>query len=330
MTTTTGPSAPAPVTATGPASSGARSGRAGLRRRLRRLRRRIAAGAAVGWLRLTFVVLQAVAPAAADRKALDVWCTLPPGARRRRPDHRPGDGELVRLATARGGEAVAEVWGDGPVVYLVHGWGGWRGQLGAFVAPLVAAGHRVVAIDAPGHGDAGVGVMGRNRGTLVEIVDGLQAAHEHFGPAAGVVAHSLGSTAAGHAVREGLRADRLVLLSPNASLGRLLVWFAGTFWLRRRATAHLRRALEQITVRSIDDFDIVPMGADGALPPTLVVHDEDDQETSYAVGAAVAGTWPTARLLTTRGLGHYRILADPAVVQAAVAHVTGAARRAVS
>ena len=128
--------------------------------RPRRLRRRVAAYAGLAWLRTVFGVLQVVAPDAADRKALDVWCTLPPGARRRAHDHRPGGGEVVRLATARGGDAVAEVWGEGPVVLLVHGWGGWRGQLGRFVAPLVDAGHRVVAVDAPGHGDAGAGFMG--------------------------------------------------------------------------------------------------------------------------------------------------------------------------
>lgn len=292
-------------------------------RRLRRLRRRTAALAGLAWLRATFTVLQVVAPGAADRKALDVWCTLPPGARRRTHDHRPPGGTVERLPTARGGEGVAEVWGDGPVVYLVHGWGGWRGQLGAFVAPLVATGHRVVALDAPGHGEAGQGFMGPRRGTLVEIVDVLDAARERYGPAAGVVAHSLGTTAVGHAVRQGLDAQRLVLLAPNPGLAPLLDRFARMLWLRRRAVAHLRGALEEIIGRPIDDLDLGPMGTAGTMPPTLVVHDEGDRETAHAVGAAVADAWPTARLTTTRELGHYRVLADADVVRAAVAHVTG-------
>jgi pimeloyl-ACP methyl ester carboxylesterase len=294
--------------------------------RPRRLRRRVAAYAGLAWLRTVFGVLQVVAPDAADRKALDVWCTLPPGARRRAHDHRPGGGEVVRLATARGGDAVAEVWGEGPVVLLVHGWGGWRGQLGRFVAPLVDAGHRVVAVDAPGHGDAGAGFMGPGRGTLFEISDALHAAQERFAPdgVAAVVAHSLGTTATAHAVREGLPADRLALVSPNPGFGPLLEAFSRAFGLNARTTAHLRQALEGFTDRTLEEFDLPAMGAGGDMPPTLVVHDEADREAPYAVGAAVAAAWPTATLVTTRGLGHYRLLADDAVVRAVVGHVTGA------
>src|SRR5665648_1123018 len=60
------------------------------RRRLRRTRRRLVAVVWLVWLRLTFVVLQAIAPDAADRKALDVWCTLPPGAGRQGAPHVEG------------------------------------------------------------------------------------------------------------------------------------------------------------------------------------------------------------------------------------------------
>lgn len=300
---------------------GGRSARSRRLRRLRRLRRRVVALAGLAWLRATFLVLQAVAPRAADRRALDVWCTLPPGARRRRPDHRPPDGEVVRLDVPRGGAGVAEVWGEGPVVYLVHGWGGWRGQLGAFVAPLVAAGHRVVALDAPGHGDAEAGLMGPRRGTLVEMVDALAVAHATFGPARAVVAHSLGSTATTLALRDGLAAERVVLVSPNPGFEHLLARFGATLGLRRRTLAHLRAALEEFLERPIDDVDVARLAARGDVPRALVVHDEADGETPHAVGAAVAAAWPGARLLTTRGLGHYRVLADPTVVDAVVGHV---------
>ena len=116
------------------------------RTRIRRTRRRVLAVARLTWLRGSLKVLEVVSPAAADRRALELWCTPPPSSARRRKDYRPSPGTVVRLPVPRGGNAVAEVWGDGPVVYLMHGWGGWRGQLGAFVAPLVAAGHRVVCL----------------------------------------------------------------------------------------------------------------------------------------------------------------------------------------
>jgi len=296
------------------------------RRRVRRLRRRFAAFAGLTWLRLTFVVLRVVAPRAADRRALDVWCTLPPGARRRL-DARPGPGDVVRLPAERGGgDVVAEVWGDdgAPVVYLVHGWGGWRGQLGAFVGPFLEAGYRVVAVDAPGHGDADAGFMGPHRGTITEMIEAFEEAVRAFGSPAGVVAHSLGTTVAMAALRDGVAADRLVLLAPNPAFATLVDTFASVLRIGERAKGHLRTALEDITGRPIDDFDVVPAGADGTMPDALVVHDLADKETPHAVGAAVAATWPNATLLSTRGLGHYRILTDPEVVRAAVGHVRAA------
>lgn len=288
----------------------------------RRARRRAAAFAGLAWLRLQFAVLQRVAPAAADRKALDVWCTLPPGAHRRH-DHRPYPGDVVRLEVSGGRTISVEMWGEGPVVYLMHGWGGWRGQLGALVAPLVAAGHRVVAVDAPGHGDADDGMLGPRRGTVMEMIEALGAAGRAFGPAAAVVGHSLGTTVVARAVRNGLPAERLVLISPNPAFADLLTVFGRTLGLSGRTTAHLQGALEDITEQSIDEFDLIPMGASGDMPDTLVIHDRADAEAPHTVGVALVASWPNARLVSSDGLGHYRILRAPGTVEAAIVHITG-------
>ena len=65
------------------------------------------------------------------------------------------------------------------------------------------------------------------------------------------------------------------------------------------------------------------MADEFATPPLLIVHDRDDQETSWDASRALAKTWPDTRLLTTTGLGHNRILANPGVVAAAVAFLCG-------
>ncbi len=231
---------------------------------------------------------------------------------------------MRRLPAVRAGDVVVETWGDGPVVYLVHGWGGWRGQLGAFVGPLVAAGYRVVAFDAPGHGDARPGFMGPGRGTVMELMEAFEVVGQEHGPAAGVVAHSLGSTSAAHVLHEGFPAERLVLVAPNGSFVDLVGRFASALHLGERTTNQLRTAIEEATGRALADYDIAPLGAGGGMPDTLVVHDLADRQVAHAEGAAIAVTWPNARLVSTDGLGHQRILADAGVVAAAVAHVTGA------
>jgi pimeloyl-ACP methyl ester carboxylesterase len=58
-----------------------------------------------------------------------------------------------------------------------------------------------------------------------------------------------------------------------------------------------------------------------ATPPLLLVHDRLDAETGWADSAAIARSWPGARLVSTTGLGHRRILRDPAVVAEATAFV---------
>jgi hypothetical protein len=60
-------------------------------------------------------------------------------------------------------------------------------------------------------------------------------------------------------------------------------------------------------------FDLPRFARD--LPLTaLVIHDREDVEVPWREGAAIAAAWPGAELLTTQGLGHRRILRDPAVV----------------
>jgi pimeloyl-ACP methyl ester carboxylesterase len=227
-----------------------------------------------------------------------------------------------RLAVPRGGTVVAEVWGDGPVVYLVHGWGGWRGQLGAFVAPLVEAGYRVVAADAPSHGDSGDGFLGTRRGTVMEMIETLEVVGREFGPGVGVVAHSLGCTVAGQVVAGGLQVERLVLIAPNHGFQDVLDQFVRVLRLSRRTADHLRDELEGITQRPLSAFDLDALGADGSMPDTLVVHDRADKETPYQVGAALAEAWPNACLVSTDGLGHQRILADAETVAITVGHIT--------
>jgi pimeloyl-ACP methyl ester carboxylesterase len=287
----------------------------------RRRSERLLAAARLTALRATFRVLDVVAPSVAAARALDVWCTLPANAGRRK-DFRPGPGEVVRVQLRVGGEIAVESWGTGPVVYLVHGWGGWRGQLGAFVAPLVAAGYRVVGFDAPGHGDSDPGALGVGRGNAMEFMAALEAVADVFGPAEGVIAHSMGCTTASMVVRGSLSAQRLVLVAPNHDFVGITEDFAQLLRFTERTRSRLQQDMEDFCGRPIRDFDLAPLGADGTMPPTLVVHDRRDKETPYQVGADLAAAWPNATLASTDGLGHQRILTDAGTIALALGHLT--------
>src|SRR5262249_24545271 len=88
------------------------------------------------------------------------WLThqfmTPPAARHVPPKGRAVFEEGCPFTTSVGGVTIrGAFWGDGPRVYLLHGWGGRATQFAAFVEPLVRAGFMPVAFDAPGHGASG-------------------------------------------------------------------------------------------------------------------------------------------------------------------------------
>ena len=87
---------------------------------------------------------------------------------------------------------------DVPAVILVHGWEGRGSQLGAFVEPLLAAGHRVVAFDAPGHGESTI-----RHASAVDHAKALAKVARAVGPVHAVIGHSIGRR--GHAARHSLR-----------------------------------------------------------------------------------------------------------------------------
>src|ERR1700740_1472059 len=98
-------------------------------------------------------LLERFAPAIGSRWAVELWCTppaveaslrMPPGV----PPSEPVE------ATWSGHRIAGESWGDGPTVYLVHGWGGCRAHLGVFVKPLVEGGPRGHAFHPPRHKQA--------------------------------------------------------------------------------------------------------------------------------------------------------------------------------
>jgi pimeloyl-ACP methyl ester carboxylesterase len=270
------------------------------------------------WRRGVLARAERYAPGLGARLAVRMWITLPsagPGSARATLTG-PGERATVRM----GGTRIAtESWGDGPVVYLLHGWGGYRGQLGAFVGPLTGAGFRVVAVDAPGHGESGPGRFGPGRGMLPEFSAALRSAVGYYGPGCGVIAHSMGASATAVAALDGLDVQRLVLIAPVTDPVTAIDIWTRMAGVGARIRDRMPRLIERRARISLSDFDVVARAAEREdLPSALVIHDAADKEVPFGLGARVAGAWPDARFQNTHGLGHRRILRDPEVIRSAV------------
>jgi pimeloyl-ACP methyl ester carboxylesterase len=83
------------------------------------------------------------------------------------------------------------------------------------------------------------------------------------------------------------------------------------------------RRVERVTRMPASRFDIAERAAErDELPPALVIHDASDRYVPFDQGALVAAAWPDARLKSTEGLSHLRILRDEDVIASAVGFLT--------
>jgi pimeloyl-ACP methyl ester carboxylesterase len=198
-------------------------------------------------------------------------------------------------------------WGSGPSVFLMHGWEGRGGQLGAFVEPLVASGYSVIAFDAPAHG-ASPGM----EATLSDFAESLLALERRVGPPAAVIAHSFGTLATLLAVRRGLSARAIVLIAVPSPRDRLSL-FLDAMKLPDAAATQMKSLVEK---RVGIPFSAVegPALAAGVDVPVLVVHDRQDREVPIAGSEATAAALSRSVFRLTDGLGHRRILKDPQIV----------------
>jgi pimeloyl-ACP methyl ester carboxylesterase len=145
---------------------------------------------------------------------------------------------------------------------------------------------------------------------LLAVVDRIVGKH---GVVHAVIGHSVGGAAALLATRLGLRARRLALVAPPTSPARFAAGFSRLLGIDARVFAGMLLRLERRYGISVADLDVKRDAAafDG---PLLVVHDEDDRIVPWIDGSSIAAVAKDARLVSTRGLGHGRVLEAPAVV----------------
>ena len=268
-------------------------------------------------LRLTraaFGAVQRAAPDLAARWAERMFCSPPrrPISERMAAWLRDGQRFDVIVGSPprpRPRRVTAWTWGErGPAVLLVHGWGSSGARFVDLGGALLAAGHRVITFDAPGHG-ASHGRLSSGP----EFARAAIAVAAAVGPVSAVVGHSLGGFASALAMDRGLSARRAVFISPSANVNSYSAQFAALLGVTPPVMSTMRERLARRLDFSWSSMD-VPAFAPSMRAPLLVIHDRDDREVRWSDGAAIASAWPGAELVTTMGLGHHRIVSDAEVI----------------
>jgi pimeloyl-ACP methyl ester carboxylesterase len=200
--------------------------------------------------------------------------------------------------------------GEGPLVLMVHGWGGRGVQMAPLAHTLAAAGFRCVFFDAAGHGDSRPEPVGFDT-----FIRDTAALTEHVGePVYAWVAHSAGGLGlmAARALK-GVKADRYVCIAaprfpyvpidgvrqrlnpPEDIVDLVKAIVAGQFesdW-QTLETGHAFRP---------DDAEL------------LLAYDMDDPRVRHGDGDLIAECWPGSRLIKTSGFGHNKVLQAPEVL----------------
>jgi len=208
-------------------------------------------------------------------------------------------------------------WGEGPIVFLHHGWGSRGSRLAPFVEPIISRGFQAVTYDAPAHGDS----EGRTT-TAPDIGRHLAELERRLGGFHAVVAHSVGCWATVMAMRRGLKVERAVFVSPPGDLDYFALFFTRQLGFTDEVRLRMEAMFKERTGIPWEALKPERMAPDDP-PPLLVFHDREDSVVPLEHAQAVVDTWEGGDLVETRGLGHRRILRDPDVVARAVDFVTG-------
>jgi pimeloyl-ACP methyl ester carboxylesterase len=201
-----------------------------------------------------------------------------------------------------GGELMVTSWGDtGPVVLLMHGWGGARAQMTGFVEPLLSAGYRVVAYDQPAHGQSD----GRLT-NILEIAPTMDLVAQQEGKFDAIIAHSFGTLITSYALTN-LKFPHPAKLVYFGAFNRLLdslPRFQVLAGLPDELIDGLREMIYDNFGRGVLDAIVNETMTPRINIPALMFHDVADNVTPVEDSRAIANAWSSAQLIETNGLGH--------------------------
>jgi len=213
------------------------------------------------------------------------------------------------------------LWGQGPLVVMMHGWSGSGVQFRRLIPGLVEAGYQVVVFDAPAHGS-----NPGKQSNLLEFVGCLLAIQNQIGTVDTMIAHSLGGMAAVTAARRGLQVRQMVLFAPHLDVQEMYQSYSDALKLNRKLSTlfHDRIGQKMADIFGVDD--IWPLFTAETLLAQidcrgLLIYDSEDEEIPQQHFDSIAQHWRGCETLTTQGLGHNRILKDEAVIRSVLGFI---------
>lgn len=244
---------------------------------------------------------------------------------RTKAKHRVSDKtlEAAKINEILVGSNIIKVyeWGTGDRnILLAHGWESRGTAMRSFVQPLLNQGFRVIAFDGPAHGNS----TGK-RTNILEFADTITAIINRLGGVEAVITHSFGGmclTYASRLLMPEVKIPKAVMVAVPSNFDDILLKIGETM----NFADSVKKEVDKMVFEIAGEYPIdmhIPTAVDKTqIEDLLVVHDKKDPIVEFKFAEQIHEAWPNSQLIVTEGLGHYRIMKHPVVINRVVDFIT--------
>jgi pimeloyl-ACP methyl ester carboxylesterase len=223
------------------------------------------------------------------------------------PDEEAAMLQSSKMHYGKDKKNVAWVWGQGPLVIFIHGWGGRAAQWAPLALQISKLGFRAVALDVTGHGDSPKWHTGYDY-FLHDITDLSRTLDT---PVYAYVGHSSGAlTMMAARALWGIRAQRYACICAPSFPYPLINVVQKKLNPRPSVLENYKAYITEQFECTWDELQSGWAYAN-AGSDTLLFYDETDGFVNHSEGDKLLALCPGAELVKTKGYNHQKILAAP-------------------
>jgi pimeloyl-ACP methyl ester carboxylesterase len=138
---------------------------------------------------------------------------------------------------------------------------------------------------------------------------------QKYGPFEYAIGHSLGGMSILNAIKQNLVVKKAVTIGSGDVIQDIIDDFVKNLKLKPEYGLRLKDHFETKFVGKMDDYSAYK-AAQMVQIPVLVIHDQNDEDVSVNSAYHIDKHLAHSQLLITEGLGHRKIVGDPAVIEA--------------
>lgn len=260
------------------------------------------------FLRTKFKTLSKLAPATAGRMAFDLFCTPYPKYKKRKApaifNHSTKLTVVLKDKTKIKGFEWHSSTPNGQTVLIAHGYASFAYKFEHYITPLLKMGYRVLAFDAPGHG--------QSEGKHINVVvyqEAIEQIMQQCGPVNHFIGHSLGALTLSMIAEQIDHPNerKFVLIAPATKTTTTFDNFFKMMHFNQVTKDAFINQVLSLTAHKVEYF-----ASDRALAnykgPLLWVHDQEDLVCPYKDLEEFQKKAPSnVEFLITNGLGHNKV-----------------------